>query len=33
LIAEFHHGHAEARNLPDQSGVMVSVELPLWRIS
>ena len=29
LIADFHRGEAHARNLPDGSGVMVSVELPL----
>ena len=33
LITEFHHGHADARNLPDESGVKVSVELPLSRIT
>lgn len=31
LITEFHRGVATARNLPDGSGVMVSVELPLLR--
>lgn len=29
LITDFHRGEAHARNLPDGTGVMVSVELPL----
>lgn len=31
LIAQFHHGEASARNLPDGSGVVVTIELPLSR--
>ena len=33
LIADFHHGRANARNLPDAAGVIVSIELPLSRIA
>jgi len=32
LITDFHRGHANARNLPDDSGVTIGVELPLSRI-
>jgi two-component system sensor histidine kinase ChvG len=31
VIAEHHGGRAEARNLPDGSGVVVEVRLPLAR--
>ena len=29
LIAQFHGGRADARNLPDNAGVVVTVALPM----